>query len=129
MSLIWFNPKPIMGIRLYPKAIIMMARKSPTMIPGPNSRAPKVAWVPTIAPSGLIFYTDDLFPAWKGSAFIGGLASEAIIRISFDGENAQEAERFAMGQRIRELEQGAEGALWVLEDGEGGRLLKLTPAN
>ena len=47
--------------------------------------------------------------------------------MSFDGETAQEAERYAMDTRIREVEQGPEGALWVLEDGEGGRLLKLTP--
>lgn len=93
----------------------------------PEFDAPDVAWVPTIAPAGLIFYSGDLFPAWKGSAFIGGLASEAIIRVSFDGEKAQEAERYDMGARIRELEQGPGGAMWVLEDGEGGRLLKLTP--
>ncbi|MEL6874662.1 MAG: PQQ-dependent sugar dehydrogenase [Pseudomonadota bacterium] len=93
----------------------------------PEFDAPDVAWVPTIAPAGLVFYSGDLFPAWKGSAFIGGLASEAIIRVSFDGEKAQEAERYAMGARIRELEQGPNGAMWVLEDGEGGRLLRLTP--
>jgi glucose/arabinose dehydrogenase len=69
-----------------------------------------------------------MFPAWKNSAFIGGLASEAIIRVSFDGDKAKEAERYPMGARIRELEQGPDGALWVLEDGEGGKLLKLTAA-
>lgn len=93
----------------------------------PEFAAPKVAWVPTIAPSGLIFYSGEMFPGWNGSAFIGGLASEALIRISFDDAGAKEAERFAMGRRIREVEQGPEGAIWVLEDGEGGRLLKLTP--
>lgn len=93
----------------------------------PEFAAPKVAWVPTIAPSGLVFYSGDLFPAWKNSAFIGGLASESLIRITFDNDGAEEAERFKMNERIREIEQGPNGALWVLEDGNGGRLLKLTP--
>ncbi|VWX59885.1 PQQ-dependent sugar dehydrogenase [Sphingorhabdus sp. 109] len=93
----------------------------------PEFEAPKVAWVPTIAPSGLIFYSGDLFPAWKGSAFLGGLASQALIRVSFEGDSAKEAERFLMDSRIREVEQGPDGALYVLEDGENGRLLKLTP--
>lgn len=92
----------------------------------PEFDAPDVAWVPTIAPAGLVFYSGEMFPAWKNSAFIGGLASEAIIRVSFDGDKAKEAERYPMGARIRELEQGPDGALWVLEDGEGGKLLKLT---
>ena len=74
-----------------------------------------------------MIYSGDLFPDWKGSAFIGGLSSEAIIRVTFDGENAREAERFRMGKRIREIEQGPSGALWVLEDKSGARLLKLTP--
>ncbi|QTD57533.1 PQQ-dependent sugar dehydrogenase [Parasphingorhabdus cellanae] len=104
-------------------------KKIPNHDTRPEFAAPKIAWVPTIAPSGMIIYSGDLFPAWKGNAFIGGLASEAIIRVSFDGETAKEAERYAMDQRIREVEQGPEGALWVLEDGEGGRLLKLTPTS
>tara|TARA_R100001244_G_scaffold6593_35_gene8438 strand:- start:10801 stop:11988 length:1188 start_codon:yes stop_codon:yes gene_type:complete len=102
-------------------------KKIPNHDTRPEFEAPKVAWVPTIAPSGLIFYSGDLFPAWKGSAFIGGLASQALIRVSFDGDSAKEAERFLMGNRIREVEQGPDGAIYVLEDGEGGKLLKLTP--
>jgi len=86
------------------------------MTPGPNSRRRK--W-PGYG---------DLFPAWKGSAFLGGLASQALIRISFDGDKAKEADRFLMGNRIREVEQGPDGAIYVLEDGEEGRLLRLTPA-
>ncbi|HEY9092203.1 PQQ-dependent sugar dehydrogenase [Parasphingorhabdus sp.] len=104
-------------------------KKIPRHETHPEFAAPKVSWDPTIAPSGLIFYSGNLFPSWKGSAFIGGLASEAIIRVSFDGEKAQEAERFPMDKRIREIEQGPDGALWVLEDGKGARLLRLTPAS
>ncbi|MEE2708956.1 MAG: PQQ-dependent sugar dehydrogenase [Gemmatimonadota bacterium] len=93
----------------------------------PEFEAPKITWVPVISPAGLMIYSGDLFPDWKGSAFIGGLSSEAIIRVTFDGENARETERFRMGKRIREIEQGPSGALWVLEDKSGARLLKLTP--
>ena len=57
----------------------------------------------------------------------GGLASQSLIRVSFDGTSAREAERFDMGNRIREVEQGPGGEIYVLEDGESGRLLKLTP--
>ncbi len=102
-------------------------RKIPNHDTRPEFEAPKVAWVPTIAPSGLIFYSGNQFPAWQGSAFVGGLASQALIRISFDGDSAKEAERFLMGNRIREVEQGPDGAIYILEDGEGGRMLKLTP--
>jgi glucose/arabinose dehydrogenase len=93
----------------------------------PEFEAPKVAWVPTIAPASFIFYSGDQFPQWQGSALIAGLASRAIIRVEIDGDTAREAERYDMGARIREVEQGPEGALWVLEDRDGGRLLKLTP--
>ena len=93
----------------------------------PEFEAPKVAWIPTIAPAGMIFYSGEQFPQWQGSALIAGLASRAIIRVEFEGEEAREAERFDMGARIREIEQGPGGNIWVLEDRDGGRLLKLTP--
>jgi len=94
----------------------------------PEFEAPKVAWVPTIAPAGMIFYSGAQFPQWQGSALIAGLASRAIIRVEIDGDTAREAERYDLGARIREVEQGPDGALWVLEDRDGGRLLKLTPS-
>jgi glucose/arabinose dehydrogenase len=84
--------------------------------------------VPSIAPSGLVIYDSDMFADWKGSAIIGGLVSRALIRVDLKGDTAEEAERFKWGERIREVEQGPEGALYVLEDGSGGRLLKLTPS-
>jgi glucose/arabinose dehydrogenase len=90
-----------------------------------------VSWTPVISPAGLMIYSGDMFPAWRGSAFIGGLSSKALVRVAIDGKTAREAERWDMGQRIREVEQGPDGAIWVLEDereGSGGRLLKLTPA-
>ena len=93
----------------------------------PEFAAPAVSWTPVISPADLIFYSGDLFPDWKGSAFIPGLSSKAIVRVTFKGDTAREAQRFPMGARIRDVKQGSDGALWVLEDGEKGRLLKLTP--
>jgi glucose/arabinose dehydrogenase len=99
----------------------------------PEFEAPKAFWVPAISPAGLIIYSGGLFPEWNGNAFLGGLSSEALIRVEIEGDSAMEAERFEMGERIREVEQGPDGAIWLLEDedddlGQGGRLLKLTPA-
>ncbi|WP_323752523.1 PQQ-dependent sugar dehydrogenase [Marinobacter sp.] len=92
----------------------------------PEFNAPEIYWVPTVAPSGLALYYGSMFPDWQGQAFIGGLRSQSLVRIRIDGQEAEEAERFSMGERIREVELGPEGALWVLEDGAGGRLLRLT---
>ena len=93
----------------------------------PEFNPPKAYWVPTIAPSGLVIYDGTMFEGWRGDALIGGLASQALIRVDLDGETAREAERFDFGARIREVEQGPDGALYVLEDGAGGRLLRLEP--
>lgn len=93
----------------------------------PEFNAPEVYWVPTVAPSGLIIYDGPLFPEWQNNAFIGGLRSRSLVRIKIDGNQAAEVERFAMGKRIREVEQGPKGAIWVLEDRQNGRLLRLTP--
>lgn len=93
----------------------------------PEFNAPEVYWIPSIAPSGLIIYSGNLFPMWEGDAFIGGLVSQSLIRVRISGDQAEEAERFVMGKRIREVEQGPGGGIWVLEDGKGARLLKLTP--
>ncbi|GGJ85062.1 PQQ-dependent sugar dehydrogenase [Pseudomonas matsuisoli] len=93
----------------------------------PEFIAPKITWTPVISPAGLMIYDGDLFSEWKGNAFIGGLSSEALVRIRFNGEEAGETERYAMGTRIREVEQGPDGAIWILEDGAGGRLLELRP--
>ncbi|HHX35222.1 MAG TPA: PQQ-dependent sugar dehydrogenase, partial [Gammaproteobacteria bacterium] len=93
----------------------------------PEFHAPEIYWVPTVAPSGLIIYDGSMLPKWQGNAFIGGLISQSLLRIRIEGDQAHEAERFAMGERIREVELGPKGAIWVLEDKKGGRLLRLTP--
>ncbi|QPQ54760.1 PQQ-dependent sugar dehydrogenase [Allosphingosinicella flava] len=98
----------------------------------PEFNAPEVTWNPVISPAGLIIYTGAMFPAWKGNAFIGGLSGKALVRVAIDGTRAREAERWDMGARIREVEQGPDGAILLLEDGgqeSEGRLLRLTPAS
>jgi glucose/arabinose dehydrogenase len=93
-------------------------------------RAPVISWNPVISPAGFIIYNGDLFPQWKGHGFIGGLSSQSLLRIEFNGDTAREADRFDMQRRIREVEQGPDGAIWLLEDGTRkgtGWLLKLTP--
>jgi glucose/arabinose dehydrogenase len=95
----------------------------------PEFEEPVVKWVPVISPAGFVIYSGREFPDWKGDGFIGGLSAQSLIRVEFDGEKAKEAARYPMGARIREVEQGPDGALWILEDereGQGGRLLKLT---
>ncbi len=97
----------------------------------PEFRAPAVTWNPVISPAGFVIYDGARFPAWRGSGLIGGLSSKALVRVAFDGTAAREAERFDMGRRIREVEQGPDGAVWLLEDGmrDGkGWLLRLDPA-
>jgi glucose/arabinose dehydrogenase len=93
----------------------------------PEFKAPKVWWTPVISPGGLMIYSGQLFADWNANGFIPGLSSQSLVRIEFDGADAREAERFDMGKRIRAVEQGPNGAIWLLEDERGGRLLKLTP--
>lgn len=101
-------------------------------IPGHDTRpefaAPAAYWVPAISPAGLEIYEGDLFAGWGGNAFIGGLSSEALIRVQLNADGtAAEAGRYAWGKRVREVAEGPDGALYVLEDRDGGRLLRLTP--
>lgn len=91
----------------------------------PDFNAPEISWSPVIAPAGFVIYTGSLFPYFQGDGFIGGLASQALIQVKLG--NPREVRRYPMGHRIREIEQGPDGALWLLEDGSNARLLKLTP--
>jgi glucose/arabinose dehydrogenase len=93
----------------------------------PEFAPPVVWWTPVISPADLMIYEADLFPGWRGNAFVAGLSSQSLVRIEFTGAGAREAERFAMGERIRAVRQGPEGAIYLLEDGSDGRLLRLTP--
>jgi glucose/arabinose dehydrogenase len=104
-------------------------RDIPDHRPGDGYEAPKVWWNPVISPAGLMIYSGAMFPQWKGDAFIGGLSSQSLVRVHLSGTNAAKGDQWDMGARIREVEQGPDGAIWLLEDGEDGsqgRLLKLT---
>jgi aldose sugar dehydrogenase len=94
---------------------------------------PLYYWDPVIAPSGMAFYTGNLFPAWKGSLFIGGLGSTCLVRLTLDGDKVVGEERLLTDlqpkrERIRDVRQGPEGALYILTDNAMGRILKLVPA-
>jgi glucose/arabinose dehydrogenase len=88
-------------------------------------------WVPSIAPSGMAFYTGDLFPSWKGNLFIGALAAALLVRLERDGDKITKEERLLTGlrERIRDVRQGPDGALWLLTDNPAGRILRLAPVN
>ena len=92
---------------------------------------PVYYWDPVIAPSGMTFYTADLFPAWKGSLFVGGLGSQALVRLDIRDERVTGEERLltdmAPRERIRDVVQGPDGALYLLTDNANGRVLKLVP--
>lgn len=90
---------------------------------------PLYYWDPVIAPSGMTFYTGDLFPAWKGSLFIGGLGSTCLVRLTLDGEKVVGEERLLtdLDERIRNVRQGPDGALYLLTDNAKGKILKLVP--
>jgi glucose/arabinose dehydrogenase len=87
-------------------------------------------WVPSIAPSGMAFYTGDLFPAWKGNIFIGALKFEMLVRLEHDGDKVTKEERLLHGlhERIRDVRMGLDGALWLLTDNPAGRVLRVAPA-
>lgn len=90
---------------------------------------PLYYWDPVIAPSGMLFYTGSLFPAWRGSLFIGGLAGKHLVRLTLDGQRVIGEERLlaSLGQRIRDVAQGPEGAIYVITDEVDARVYKLVP--
>ncbi len=104
-------------------------REIPDHATRPEFAAPAAYWVPAISPAGLDIYDGGLFSDWQGNALIGGLSSKALVRVAIlpDG-TAAEAERYTWGKRVREVEEAPDGSVYVLEDDDGARLLRLTPA-
>ncbi|MCM3879517.1 MAG: PQQ-dependent sugar dehydrogenase [Vicinamibacterales bacterium] len=101
-------------------------------IPSPDTRPdltkPVIYWTPIIGPGNLMFYNGAMFPQWKGSALIGGMETQTLNRVTFDGKGgATPAERWSVGHRIRDVEVGPDGALWMLEDDKAGGLFRVTP--
>jgi len=92
---------------------------------------PVYYWVPSIATSGLAFYDGDLFPEWKGNVFVGGLGGERVERLVLDGNKVVAAEVLLnnRGDRIRDVRQGPDGALWLLTDHKDGEVLRVVPAS
>ncbi len=85
-------------------------------------------WTPSIAPSGMVFYTGNLFPGWRGNLLVGALAGKHVSRLSTDGKRILGEEQLLIqSARFRDVEQGPDGALYLLTDEENGRLLKVTP--
>jgi glucose/arabinose dehydrogenase len=96
--------------------------------PGDGFEAPKLWWNPSISPSSLLIYSGDLFPKWKGDALIGALSGQALIHVRIRGDRAVKADQWDMGARIRAVDQGPRGEVYLLQDGDsGGRLLRLEP--
>lgn len=101
-------------------------------IPDPSTRPDfakaAIYWVPVIAPGNIMFYTGDMFPAWKGNALLGGMGTTSLNRIIMDGKGgAKTAERWNVGKRIRDVAQAPDGSLWMIEDSNPGALIHVTP--
>ena len=90
---------------------------------------PAIFWNPVIAPGGMVFYRGNMFSAWRGQALMANLGSQTLVRVSTNAAagTATEEARYAFPRRLRDIDEAADGSLWVAEDGGNGRLLRLTP--
>jgi glucose/arabinose dehydrogenase len=90
---------------------------------------PAYFWTPDIAPAGIAFYTGELFPAWQGNLFVSALAERALVRLVLSGDRVIAEERLLAesGARIRGVSEGPDSALYVLTDGNEGKILRLVP--
>lgn len=97
----------------------------------PGMEQPVHYWDPSIAPSGMTFYTGDKFPKWKGNLLVGALKYRLVARLELDGETVGEEERIleSLGERIRDIRQGPDGYLYLLNDSGDGKILRLEPVN
>jgi aldose sugar dehydrogenase len=100
----------------------------PTPDTMPEFAKPVIYWTPVIAPGNLTFYKGAMFKEWQGSALVGGMQTQTLIRITFDGKGgAAQAERWAMGFRVRDVAVAPDGAVWLIEDANPGGLYKVIP--
>ena len=86
-----------------------------------------VQWTPVISPNGLVFYSGDVFPVWRGDAIVGSLSQQGIARVRIEGGAVTEREVLTFGRRIRDVEQGPDGYLYLLTDGDDGQVWRLEP--
>lgn len=96
----------------------------------PDTRAPLLHWTPSVAPAGMALYRGALFPEWQGSLFVATLVEKSVRRITLvDGEPAGQEVLFTeLGERLRDVREGSDGALWLLTDARDGRVLRVVPA-
>jgi glucose/arabinose dehydrogenase len=94
-----------------------------------GTEQPVYYWDPVIAPSGMQFYTGEAFPAWRGNLFVGGLRATSLVRLTLEGDRVTGEEHLLSdrGQRIRDVRQGPDGALYVVTDAANGELWKIAP--
>jgi aldose sugar dehydrogenase len=102
-------------------------RKIPDHKPGDGFEPPKAFWNPAISPGSLMIYQGNRYPGWTGDAFVGALGGEALVRVDLNGSKAGKIDNWPMKTRIREVDQSPDGTIWLLEDGEDGRLMRLKP--
>jgi glucose/arabinose dehydrogenase len=97
----------------------------------PGMEQPIYYWDPSIAPSGMAFYTGDKLPAWRGNLFVGALKAQRLVRLELDGARIVREERLlaGLGERIRDVRQGPDGFLYLLTDAGDGRILRVEPAH
>lgn len=95
----------------------------------PGITDPQLVWTPSNAPSGLTFYTGDIYPQWKGDLFSGALKFQEIHRLDLDGVKVVNEEKLSIGQRVRDVRQGPDGYLYVLTDEDDGALLRILPTD
>ncbi len=99
----------------------------PDHAPGDGFLSPKAWWNPSVSPAGMAYYDGALFPHWRHSLLVGALSGQALMRLKIEGDQLIKSNFWSMGARIREVEVGPDGTVWLLEDGPEGKLLKLTP--
>ncbi len=88
---------------------------------------PVYYWDPVIAPSGMTFYTGDRYPGWKGSAFVGSMGRSALVRLTIENGRVTREELYSLGARIRDVQQGPDGLLYLVTDEPNGKLLRVVP--
>jgi len=101
--------------------------KIPNNATRPELAQSAITWTPVIAPGDMTFLDGTMFADWKGDALIAGMSSNALVHVKLNGEDASEVARYDLENRIRVVLEAPDGAIWILEDGEGGALKRLIP--
>jgi glucose/arabinose dehydrogenase len=95
----------------------------------PGMEQPVYYWDPVIAPSGAAFVTGDRYPGWRGSLVVGGLGRQVLVRLDLQGGRVVREERHLhdLGQRIRDVQEGPDGYLYVVTDASAGQVARVVP--